>query len=119
MAAVAASRTRAAPVLGVCNGFQMLCEAGSCRACCARTTAGRFVCRDVDLVVEAVVALDGHSRPARRSAIPVKHHDGAWYVADGQLERRRRGQSCCATPRRRTARRPRRLRATRPATSAA
>jgi phosphoribosylformylglycinamidine synthase len=69
------------PVLGVCNGFQVLCEAQLLPGVLRPNHHGRFVCRDVDLLVEA----DG-SRWTEGSGrgdvlrIPVKHHDGAWYA---------------------------------------
>ena len=80
MREVEACAAAGGPVLGICNGFQVLCEAGLLPGVLRPNHHGRFVCRDVDL-----------SRPARRLAagspgpragdvlrIPVKHHDGAW-----------------------------------------
>jgi phosphoribosylformylglycinamidine synthase I len=69
------------PVLGVCNGFQVLCEAGLLPGVLRPNHQGRFVCRDVDLVVDA----DGSAwtEGAARGdvlRIPVKHHDGSWYA---------------------------------------
>jgi phosphoribosylformylglycinamidine synthase I len=71
------------PVLGICNGFQVLCEAGLLPGVLRPNHAGRFVARDVELRVE-----QSGSRwfPAREAgdllSIPIKHHDGAWTAPD-------------------------------------
>jgi phosphoribosylformylglycinamidine synthase len=76
------------PVLGICNGFQVLCEARLLPGVLRPNHHGRFVCRDVDLVVQA-----GGSPwlPGLQSGdvlrIPVKHHDGAWYAPPDEHER--------------------------------
>jgi phosphoribosylformylglycinamidine synthase len=73
-------------VLGICNGFQILCEAGLLPGVLARNASLRFVCRDVPLVVER----DDTPFTSRCSAgqtlvIPVKHGDGR-YVAPADLD---------------------------------
>ena len=70
------------PVLGICNGFQVLCEAGLLPGVLRPNHHGRFVCRDVDLVVAArrLAVARGPRAAATCCAIPVKHHDGAWYA---------------------------------------
>jgi len=75
-------------VLGICNGFQILCEAGLLPGALARNASLRFVCRDVPLVVER----DDTPFTARLVAgqtvvIPVKHGDGR-YVAPPGLDPR-------------------------------
>jgi phosphoribosylformylglycinamidine synthase I len=88
------------PVLGICNGFQVLCEAGLLPGVLRPNHHGRFVCRDVDLVVQHAGSpwLAGLA-PGDVLRIPVKHHDGAWYAppedyegieAAGQIELRYR-----------------------------
>ena len=71
MEAVAASRPRAAPVLGICNGFQVLCEAGLLPGALLPNEGLRFICRQVELVR----GLEGHSAGIERAtlSIPVKH----------------------------------------------
>ena len=75
------------PVLGICNGFQVLCEARpAARARCCRTTSLRFVCRQVDARGrERRHAVHARVR-ARASAlsIPVKHTTGRYYAAGGR-----------------------------------
>jgi phosphoribosylformylglycinamidine synthase len=81
MATVAAFAEIGGPVLGICNGFQVLCEAGLLPGVLQPNHAGRFVCRDVDLVVQRE---DDRWLPGVRAGdrlrVPVKHHDGAWYA---------------------------------------
>jgi len=65
-------------VLGICNGFQVLCEAGLLPGVLRTNATTSFVCRQVELEV-----LD-HDTPFTRElgavlSIPIKNHDGAWY----------------------------------------
>jgi phosphoribosylformylglycinamidine synthase I len=71
------------PVLGICNGFQVLCEAGLLPGALLPNRSLRFVCRQVDVVVEnpdtpftrACVRGD-------RLSVPVKHTTGRYYVPE-------------------------------------
>jgi phosphoribosylformylglycinamidine synthase I len=71
------------PVLGICNGFQVLCEAGLLPGVLRPNHEGRFVARDVEVRVEQA---ESPWLPARAVGdlmrIPVKHHDGAWTAPD-------------------------------------
>lgn len=88
MAAVRAFAMRGGPVLGVCNGFQVLCEAGLLPGALMRNAGLRFVCRDVALRVEAAEGpfLAGW-RPGQRLTLPVAHHDGCWTASAETLAR--------------------------------
>ena len=66
MAAVRRFAADGGLVLGICNGFQILCEAGCCRACSGRTAQLEFVCRDVRVRVER--ARHAFTRALRRRA---------------------------------------------------
>jgi phosphoribosylformylglycinamidine synthase len=81
---------RGGHVLGICNGFQVLCEAGLLPGTLMRNAGLKFVCRTVGLRVEtADSAFTAAYAPGQRIAIPVAHHDGN-YVADaGTLARLR------------------------------
>jgi phosphoribosylformylglycinamidine synthase subunit PurQ / glutaminase len=73
------------PVLGICNGFQILCEAGLLPGVLRPNPSLRFVCRDVGLRVERTdTALTSHCRAGQRVVVPVKHGEGCWW-ADEQL----------------------------------
>jgi phosphoribosylformylglycinamidine synthase len=72
------------PVLGICNGFQILCEAGLLPGALTRNAGLRFICRDVWLRVEnAHTAWTGDYTPGQRILVPIKNVDGR-YVADGR-----------------------------------
>ena len=68
-------------VLGICNGFQILCEAGLLPGVLLRNESLRFVCRDVPLVVErADLPFTSRCTVGQRIVIPVKHGDGRWFA---------------------------------------
>ena len=75
------------PVLGICNGFQVLCEAGLLPGVLRPNHEGRFVARDVEVRVEQAGSpwLPGLD-PGDLLRIPVKHHDGAWTAPDEVAE---------------------------------
>jgi phosphoribosylformylglycinamidine synthase I len=84
MAAVIAAAGRGVPVLGVCNGFQVLTEAGLLPGALMRNAGLNFVCRDVPLIVENSQSIFTSRYTAGQSiTIPVAHHDGN-YVADAE-----------------------------------
>ena len=67
------------PVLGICNGFQILCEAGLLPGALRPNAALSFVCRDVPLVVErADTSFTARCEPGQTLVIPVKHGDGCY-----------------------------------------
>ena len=85
MGAVARFAAEGGPVLGICNGFQVLCEAGLLPGALRPNASLSFVCRDVDLVVEhADTPFTSRCEPGRRLAIPIKHGEGC-YFADAPL----------------------------------
>jgi phosphoribosylformylglycinamidine synthase I len=68
-------------VLGICNGFQVLCEAGLLPGVLLRNESLRFVCRDVGLVVERDdLPFTSLCTEGQRLTIPVKHGDGRWFA---------------------------------------
>ncbi len=76
------------PVLGICNGFQILCEARLLPGVLTPNHGQRFICTDVDLVVERDGCRWTDDLPAGTTLrIPVKHHDGAWFLDDAGIER--------------------------------
>jgi len=86
MDAVARHAAAGAPVLGICNGFQVLCEAGLLPGALLPNTGLRFLCRQVDLVVEALDT--PFTRAAgERLSIPVKHTTGRYYASEETLDR--------------------------------
>jgi len=74
-------------VLGICNGFQILCEAGLLPGSLLLNESLRFVCRDVRLVVERDdLPFTSHCTAGQRLTIPVKHGDGRWFAPPGVVE---------------------------------
>jgi len=68
-------------VLGICNGFQILCEAGLLPGVLLQNESLRFVCRDVPLTVERDdLPFTSRCSQGQRLVIPVKHGDGRWYA---------------------------------------
>jgi phosphoribosylformylglycinamidine synthase len=87
MEAVAEHAEAGKPVLGICNGFQVLCEAGLLPGALLPNDSLRFVCRQVELVVEsAETPFTQGCQPGERLSIPVKHESGRYYAPAEQLE---------------------------------
>ena len=70
MGAVAAFARAGGPVLGICNGFQVLCEAGLLPGALLRNAGLRFVCREVEVVVESTATAWTGRLHRRRSRWP-------------------------------------------------
>ena len=87
MEAVAEFAASGGPVLGICNGFQVLCEAGLLPGALLRNEELRFVCRQVDLVAGEASSpfLDGIAAGEMLS-IPVKHGEGRYYAPAEMLD---------------------------------
>jgi len=88
MRAVVAAAGRGVPVLGVCNGFQVLTEAGLLPGALMRNNGLNFVCRDVSLKVEATRSrFTSGYRPGETINVPVAHHDGNYFADTDTLDR--------------------------------
>ena len=71
-------------VLGICNGFQVLCEAGLLPGALLPNAGLRFVCRQVELeVVDASSPFTRWFAPGQRISIPVKHTTGRYHPPEG------------------------------------
>ncbi len=76
------------PVLGICNGFQILCEAGLLPGALIRNASLRFVCRNVFLRVEtSQTPVTGELVAGEVVEIPIKHGEGQYVATPSQLER--------------------------------
>jgi phosphoribosylformylglycinamidine synthase subunit PurQ / glutaminase len=83
-AAVCAFAEQGGLVLGICNGFQVLCEAGLLPGVLLRNESLRFVCRDVPLHVERTdTPFTARCEPGQTLVIPVKHGDGRYVPPPG------------------------------------
>jgi phosphoribosylformylglycinamidine synthase subunit PurQ / glutaminase len=88
MEAVAEFAGGGGPVLGICNGFQVLCEAGLLPGALLPNEGLRFVCRQVELeVVNAETPFTRELEPGDRLSIPIKHMSGRYFAPDKELDR--------------------------------
>ena len=86
MEAVVAFARDGGPVLGICNGFQILCESGLLPGALVRNEGLRFVCRPAPIRVESDLARILDAEIGRTLVIPVKHGEGR-YVVDPATHR--------------------------------
>ncbi len=90
MQAVARFADKGGLVLGICNGFQILCEAGLLPGVLRPNESLSFVCRDVVVRVERTdTPFTSRCAEGQRLVVPVKHGEGCWYADDelaAQLE---------------------------------
>ena len=88
MQAVVRAAERGVPVLGVCNGFQVLTEAGLLPGALMRNAGQTFVCRTVPLRVETSQSLFTAGYEAGQTIrVPVAHHDGNYFADEATLDR--------------------------------
>ena len=92
MQAVVAAAERGVPVIGVCNGFQVLTESGLLPGALMRNAGLDFVCRDVALeVANSQSMFTSGFQAGETISLPVAHHDGN-YVADSETLDRLEGE---------------------------
>ena len=88
MRAVVEGANKGLPVLGVCNGFQVLTEAGLLPGALMRNAGLNFVCRDVLLVVDnAQTSFTARYNAGETIRVPVAHHDGNYFADAETLDR--------------------------------
>jgi phosphoribosylformylglycinamidine synthase subunit PurQ / glutaminase len=87
MEEVARFSARGGPTLGICNGFQILCEAGLLPGALARNASLLFACRDVRVRVESTDSPLTRGVPADRALrMPIAHAEGNFTLADAELD---------------------------------
>ena len=83
MEAVGRFAAAGGPVLGICNGFQILCEAGLLPGVLRPNQSLEFICRDTRVRVErADTKLTSRCTVGQTLTIPVKHGEGSWFADD-------------------------------------
>jgi phosphoribosylformylglycinamidine synthase len=86
MDAVADFAREGGPVLGICNGFQVLCAAGLLPGALLQNENRRFVCRQVELTVEtSSTPWTAAAERGQLLSIPAKHQSGRWYAPEDML----------------------------------
>jgi phosphoribosylformylglycinamidine synthase len=76
------------PVLGICNGFQILCESGLLPGVLMRNASLRFICRDVHLKVETDKTFFTNCyRPGEIIRVPIAHAEGNYFADSETLDR--------------------------------
>jgi phosphoribosylformylglycinamidine synthase len=92
MRAVITAAKAGTPVLGICNGFQILIEAGLLPGALMRNRDLKFICKDVHLRVETTDSIfTSRFNTGEIIKIPVAHHDGN-YFADAETVKRLKGE---------------------------
>ena len=88
MRAVVEKAQGGTPVLGICNGFQVLCETGLLPGALMRNAGLTFVCRTATLAVENAQSMfTGGFEKGQFVDMPVAHHDGNYFADDETLDR--------------------------------
>ena len=88
MRAVVEQANRGVPVLGICNGFQVLTESGLLPGALMRNAQLTFTCHTVPLVVESSQSLFTAGYAAGETIhLPVAHHDGHYFADETTLDR--------------------------------
>ncbi|MCX6387460.1 MAG: phosphoribosylformylglycinamidine synthase subunit PurQ [Solirubrobacterales bacterium] len=86
MKAVADFAAEGGPVLGICNGFQVLCEAGLLPGALLTNSGLRFLCKQVDIIVEnPSTPWTAACEAGERLSIPVKHMSGRWHADEATV----------------------------------
>lgn len=73
-------------VIGICNGFQILCESGLLPGALRKNAGLKFLCKWVDLeIVTADTPFTSRGETGQRLRIPINHFEGSWYCEDDTL----------------------------------
>lgn len=88
MRAIVGQAQRGVPVLGICNGFQILTEAGLLPGVLMRNASLRYICREVGLRIERSDTIFTRAyRAGDLISVPIAHKDGNYFADDETLDR--------------------------------
>ncbi|MGH2700196.1 MAG: phosphoribosylformylglycinamidine synthase subunit PurQ [Actinomycetota bacterium] len=92
MNAVTEHANRGKLVIGICNGFQILCEAGLLPGAMRKNDTLKFLCKWSELRVEMTgTPFTSRAEAGQVLRVPINHFEGNWYADEGTLERMRAG----------------------------
>ncbi len=87
MSAVADHASAGGLVIGICNGFQILCEAGMLPGALRKNEGLKFLCRWTDLRVDnASTPFTSRTRRGQVLRVPINHFEGNWYCEPARLD---------------------------------
>lgn len=87
MGSVVEAATRGVPILGICNGFQVLCEAGLLPGALTRNIGLHFVCRDQWLEVASTTSVwSSRFEPGAEILVPLKSGEGRYVASEEVLD---------------------------------
>jgi phosphoribosylformylglycinamidine synthase len=88
MDAVAEHARSGGPVLGICNGFQVLCEAGLLPGALRKNAGLKFLCKWVEVRVDnASTSFTSQTESGQTLKVPINHFEGNWIAEPDELER--------------------------------
>lgn len=86
MDAVRDFAAKGGPVLGICNGFQILCEAGLLPGALVKNTNRRFLCTNTFITPQNQSAITALTTPGKAYNIPIAHSEGRYYADNETLK---------------------------------
>lgn len=87
MGEVIAAAGRGMPILGICNGFQVLCESGLLPGVLTRNSGLHFICRDIWLQVSSIAtAWTSRYEPGSQLVVPLKSGEGRYIASEAVLD---------------------------------
>ncbi len=87
MSAVKKFAAEGGPVIGICNGFQILVESGMLPGALVRNRGLKFICRPVELVTATTNSLfTSQAKPGQVLTVPIAHGEGCYYADDRTLD---------------------------------
>lgn len=87
MAEVKSFVKKGGPVIGICNGFQVLTESHLLPGALLRNNHRKFLCKYVDLAVESGSSVYSKTLAGRKLSIPIAHGEGRFFASDDALKR--------------------------------
>ena len=85
MKSVIENANKGVPVLGICNGFQILIESGLLQGALMRNSSLSFICRDV--IIKPTNSKSIFTNKSKISKMPIAHNEGNFFASDDQIKK--------------------------------